>query len=90
MKQFSTDQRGQLSIEGIVSGIIVVILYFIMAGYVFAPIYGILAPVIIACASGGYGTIATTLLSIAVYVIMPVLLMATMVTMARPKVEYVQ
>lgn len=89
-KQFSLDQSGQMSIEGIISGVIAVILYLIVAGFVFAPIYNLLAPTIIACAGSGYGLMATSLLSIAIYVIMPLLLIVAMLTMSKPRTEYVQ
>jgi hypothetical protein len=79
-----------MSIEGIISSIIVVIVYMIVAAFVFMPIYNIMAPTIIACAENGYGTIATTLIMIAVFVIVPLLLVATMVSVARPRTEYVQ
>jgi uncharacterized protein (UPF0333 family) len=83
------DNKGQLSIEGIISATIAVIIYIIVASYVFLPIYNVMSPQLNNVA-GGYGAIASSLILVGIYIIMPLLLIVTMVQYVRPRVEIQQ
>ena len=82
-------EKGQLSIEGIVSAIVAVILYIVAAAYVFLPIFQTMQPSL-ENTGGAYGTTASTIILVLIYIIIPMLLIVTAVMYVRPRVEIQQ
>lgn len=86
---FLKDNKAQLSIEGIMSGVIAVIVYLILVAYVFNPLFASFQTAA-ENQSGSFGAVFTTLMLILIDVIIPLLLFVTMFQLARPKVEVQQ
>jgi len=85
------DKKGQLSIENLISIVIGLIMYIILAAYVFGPIYDALSPALENSEiTGSYGALASTMLLIIVYLILPLLLIATAFLLLRPNPYQIQ
>jgi amino acid transporter len=80
--------KGQMNIESIITMIVLLIVYIIAASYVFKPVFDIMSPTL-ENTSGSYGSVASTIVLVLVYIIIPILLISSATMLLRPRVEQV-
>jgi len=84
-------KKGQLNIESLITIVVGLIMYIVIAAYVFGPIYDALSPALEnEAVTGSYGALASTMLLIIVYLILPLLLIASAFMLLRPRYEIQQ
>jgi hypothetical protein len=83
------DGKAQLNIESLIAIPLLVIMYIILAAYVFQPIFTAFQPSL-ENTSGNYGTMASTILLILIYFVMPVMIIMSAFLLLRPKYEVQQ
>lgn len=80
------NSRGQLTIESIIATVIAFIMYTVLAAYVFLPVYNAMEGQL-TNAGGTYATIVKSLLLIGIFIILPMLLIASAAMAMRPRME---
>ena len=85
------DKRGQLSIESLIAIVVGVIMYIVLAAFVFGPIFDVMSPTLENSAiTGQYGALASTMLLVLIYLVLPLLLISTAFLLLRPNPYQIQ